>query len=85
MIEEVEGSNATRLKFTLDIDIIGYKGIIYLPNSSKFKISILKQKHDSPTRGHVGFLKTYFKIQQYFLLSGMKTNFQKYVAECNTC
>jgi hypothetical protein len=62
LIEEVESNNGTRPNFTWENDILWYKGRIYLPNSSKFKFQILKENHDSPSTGHVGFFKTYYNI-----------------------
>jgi hypothetical protein len=35
--------------------VLWYKGRIYLSPNSKFKSNILKESHDSPTAGHVGF------------------------------
>jgi hypothetical protein len=36
----------------------------------KFKLQVLKENHDSPTVGHVGFFKTYYNILLVFLLEG---------------
>ena len=40
-------------------DILWYKGMIYLSLTSRFKDKVLKESHDSPAAGHVGFFKTY--------------------------
>jgi hypothetical protein len=66
IIKEVNNNVASCSKFTWENDILWYKGRIYLPNTSKFKIQILKENHDSPFVGHVGFFKTYYNIQQSF-------------------
>ena len=65
--------------------ILWYKQRIYLPSSSKLKTQVLKENHDSPTTGHVGFFKTYHNTCQSFFWEGMKTDIHKYVAECDTC
>ena len=57
LIEEVESKPTTNHKFTWVNGILWYKQRIYLPNSSKFKLQILKENHDSLTTNHVGFLK----------------------------
>ena len=85
LIEEVEKNKATNYKYSWEKDILWYKQRIYLPSSSKFKTQVLKENHHSPTTSHVGFFKTYHNIRQSFFWKGMKTNIQKYVAECDTC
>ena len=62
LIEEVENNKETNSKYLWEKDILWYKQRIYLPSSSKFKTQVLKENHDSPTGGHVGFLKTYHNI-----------------------
>eukprot|EP00253_Pinus_taeda_P034459 PITA_34459 len=66
-------------------DILWYKRRIYLTPSSKFRMKILKESHNSPTAGHVGVFKTYYKIRQSFYWKGMGKKFQKYVTECDVC
>ena len=62
LIEEVESNKATNSKYSWEKDILWYKQRIYLPSSSKFKIQVLKENHDSPTTDHVGFFKTYHNM-----------------------
>ena len=59
MIEEVHRNKEANSKYSWGKDIIWYKQRIYLPSWSKFKTQVLKENHDSPTVGHVGFFKTY--------------------------
>jgi hypothetical protein len=66
LIEEIESNNAMSSRFTWENAILWYKGRIYLPNLSKFKIQILKENLDSMTTCHVGFFKTYYNVQQSF-------------------
>jgi hypothetical protein len=80
----VERNPTTNPKFTWENDILWYKQRIFLPNSSKFKLQVLKENHDSPTTGHVGFFKTYYNICQSFFWKGMWSDIQKYVVECDT-
>jgi hypothetical protein len=70
-------------KFEWRNDILWYKGIIYLISHSKFKSNILKESHDSPTVGHVGFFKTYYNAHQSFFWKGMSKDIHKYIAECD--
>jgi hypothetical protein len=85
LIEEVERKPTSNPKFTWENDIMWYKQQIFFPISSKFKLQVLKQNHDSLRTGHVGFFKTYYNIRQSFFWKGMRSEIQKYVAECDTC
>jgi len=85
IIEEVNNNVASCSKFTWENDILSYKGRIQFPNTSKSKIQILIENHDSLFVGHVGFLKTYYNIRQSLFWKGMKDDIQKYVAECDIC
>ena len=38
--------------------------------------------HTSPIGGHSGFLKTYHRVKKDFFWDGLKTNVQRFVAEC---
>jgi hypothetical protein len=71
LIEEVERNPTANPKFTWENDILWYKQQIFFPNSSKFKLQVLKENHDSPSAGHVGFFKTYYNICQSFFWKGM--------------
>ena len=41
--------------------------------------------HTSPLGGHSGFLKTYHKVKKEFFWEGLKSDIQKFVAECLVC
>ena len=41
--------------------------------------------HASPLGGHSGFLKTYHRVKNEFFLDGLKSDIQKFVAECLVC
>ena len=57
-------------KFEWKNDILWYKGRIYLNSNSKFKVKVMKESHDSPATGHVGFFKSYYNARRSFLLEG---------------
>ena len=84
IIEEVKRNPIANPKFTWEIDILWYKQKIFFPNSSKFKLQVLKENHDSPIAGHVGFFKTYYNIRQSLFWKGMCSDIHKYVVECDT-
>jgi transposase InsO family protein len=41
--------------------------------------------HTSPVGGHSGFLKTYHRVKKDFFWDGLKTDVQRFVAECLVC
>jgi hypothetical protein len=51
------------------------------PNSQK----VLLKLHTSPVGGHSGFLKTYHRVKKDFFGDGLKTDAQRFVAECLVC
>ena len=61
------------------------QGSIYLCKNSKFKQKILRELHTSPLGGHSGFLKTYHRVKKDFFWDGLKSDIQKFVAECLVC
>ncbi|UYV80895.1 K02A2.6-like, partial [Cordylochernes scorpioides] len=46
---------------------------------------LLKNFHDSPTAGHLGFTKTYDRIRKKYYWPGMYRTVRKYVAHCSDC
>ncbi|MDO5305520.1 MAG: RNase H-like domain-containing protein, partial [bacterium] len=72
-------------KFEWKNDLLWYKGRIYLSSNSSFKTQVLKESHDCPAAGHVGFFKTYYNARKSFFWKGMNADIQKYVAECGVC
>ena len=41
--------------------------------------------HTSPIGGHSGFLKTYHKVKKEFFWKCLKTDIQRFIAECLVC
>lgn len=53
-------------------NIIYYKNRIFLVLESKLKQKILKEVHDSPLAGQLGFLKTYRHLSERSSWKGLK-------------
>ena len=66
-------------------DIIYYKNQIFLVSESKLKQKILKEVHDSPLVGDLGFPKTYKHLRERFSGKGLKGDVLQYVRECAVC
>lgn len=56
---------------------------VVLPES--LRPEIMRVFHDHKTAGHLGFLKTYKKIQQRYYFKGMYTYIEDYVKNCRSC
>jgi hypothetical protein len=52
---------------------------------SQLKQKVLLELHTSAVGGHSGFLKTYHTVEKEFFWDGLKTDFQRFVAECLVC
>ena len=53
-------------------DVIYYKDRIFLVPKSNLNKKILEADHDAPLAGHLGFLKTYKKVREWFSWKGLK-------------
>ena len=45
----------------------------------------MKESHDSPAAGHVGFFKYYYNARRSFFCKGLQNDIQQYVVECDNC
>ena len=59
------------------------KRLILLPQCMRH--SVFKQLHAKITAGHLGFKKTYHKIQNRFHWYGMCRDVERYCLQCDTC
>ena len=71
--------------FSLHNGLILYKGKVYLGPTCSLKPKILHQVHDSPLRGHSGFLKSFHRLKSVFFWVGMKSDLKQYIRECAMC
>lgn len=71
--------------FTLQDNILRYKGRIVVAPGSSWCARLLEEYHASPTAGHSGFLRTYKRLQTGFYWQGMKADIKHFVAHCEVC
>jgi transposase InsO family protein len=71
--------------FTWKNGSLWYKDRLYLCKNSQLKQKVLLELHTSPVEGHSRFLKTYHRVKKDFFWDGLKTNVQRFVAECVVC
>ncbi|UYV84686.1 hypothetical protein LAZ67_X003094 [Cordylochernes scorpioides] len=62
-------------------DPMGKPWLLVVPRH--LRQELLKNFHDSPTAGHLGFTKTYDRIRKKYYWPGMYRTVRKYVAHCS--
>jgi hypothetical protein len=53
--------------------------------SSKEKMEILREMHESPIGGHVGMNRTYKRLKHFINWEGMKSDIEEYIQKCEKC
>jgi hypothetical protein len=73
-------------EYKLDNDeIIMYRGRIYVPNSHELKILILREMHNVPYAGHLGYQKTIAVVKSQYYWPGMKKEVVDFITKCLEC
>jgi hypothetical protein len=66
-------------------EIILYNNIIYVPNSHELRSIILKEMHNVPYVGHLGYQKIVAAVKSQHYCPGMKRDIIEYIAKCMEC
>jgi transposase InsO family protein len=82
LIQRLQQDSSASDTFTWKNDSLWYKDHLYLCKNSQLKQKVLLELHTSPVGGHSGFLKTYHRVKKDFFWDGLKTDVQRFVAEC---
>jgi hypothetical protein len=85
LIQRLQQDSSASDTFTWKNDSLWYKDRLYLCKNSQLKQKVLLEFHTSPVGGHSGFLKTYHRVKKDFFWDGLKTDVQRFVAECLVC
>jgi hypothetical protein len=85
LIQRLQHDSSASDTFTWKNDSLWYKDRLYLCKNSQLKQKVLLELYTSLVGGHSGFLKTYHRVKKDFFWDGLKTNVQKFVAECVVC
>jgi hypothetical protein len=73
-------------EYKLDKDeIFMYKGRIYVPNSHELKNMILREMHNVPYVGHLGYQKTIAAVKSQYYWPDMKKEVANFIARCLEC
>ena len=78
-------SSASPNGFTLQNDLLLYKGRFYLGSMCPFKTQILHHVHSSPLVGHSKFLKSYQRAKREFFRHSMKIDLKHLIKESDVC
>jgi hypothetical protein len=68
-----------------DEGVLGYKGMICVPNIKKLKDKILREAHESAYSIHPGGNKMYHDPKATYWWYGIKRDIAEYVTLCDTC
>jgi hypothetical protein len=82
LIQRLQQDSSASDTFTWKNDSLWYKDRLYLCKNSKLKQKVLLELHTPQVGGHSVFLKTYHRVKKDFFWDGLKTDVQRFVAEC---
>jgi hypothetical protein len=82
LIQRLQQDYSASDTFTWKNDSLWYKDHLYLYNISQIKQNVHLHLHTSRVGGNSEFLKTSHRVKREFFGDGLKTNFQRFVAEC---
>jgi hypothetical protein len=85
LIQKLQQDFSASDTFRWKNDSLWYKDCLYLCKNSQLKQKVLLELHTSRVGGHLGFLKTYHRVIEDFFWDGLKTDVQRFVAECLVC
>ena len=85
LIQKLQQDPSIFDRFSWKNDLLWYKDRLYLCKNSQLKQNILVEFQTSHLGGQWGFLKTYHRIKKDFFWDGLKSDIQKFVAECLVC
>lgn len=71
--------------YTLSAGILRNKGVIAVGNNTSLSDKLLTTLHSSPVGGHSGMRATYLRVKQMFFWPGLKSDVEKFVAQCPIC
>ena len=85
-----EGNGNQYPKFQLENNLLYVNDMehkrLVIPSTNRFLITaVLKDFHDSPVGGHLGFEKTLEKVKRQFFWKNMYNDIKEYVSTCSTC
>uniref|UniRef100_A0A2N9H0U4 Integrase catalytic domain-containing protein n=1 Tax=Fagus sylvatica TaxID=28930 RepID=A0A2N9H0U4_FAGSY len=85
LVSRLQASGEGEGHYTLNQGLLLYKDRFYIGKESGMKIKVLALIHDSPLRGHSGYLKSLHRAKKDWFWHGMKKDIKAYIRGCDTC
>jgi hypothetical protein len=85
MMAEFQNSVTNSDEPDISIDkegLLRFKNRLYIPDSTKIKLTILDDVHKKPYFGHPGYQKTITTLRKLFYWPNMKGETTEYLARC---
>jgi hypothetical protein len=60
-------------------------GLLYIPQDSELRTTLMREVHDAPTGGHLGREKTYSRLTAAVYWRGVYDDVRDYVSSCVSC
>jgi hypothetical protein len=60
-------------------------GLLYIPQDSELRTTLMREVHDAPTGGHLGREKTYSRLTQQVYWKGVYDDVRDYLMGCLSC
>ncbi|UYV66588.1 hypothetical protein LAZ67_4002211 [Cordylochernes scorpioides] len=89
IIQEIDSKSESGYEITDGIlyrknyDPMGKPWLLVVPK--QMRVAILREAHDAPMAGHLGFAKTYDRIIRQYFWPGLHRSVRQYVAHCREC
>jgi hypothetical protein len=82
LIQRLQKDSSASYTFTWKNDSLWYKDLLYLCKNSQLKQKVLLELHTSLVGEHLGFLKTYHRVNKEYVWDGLKIDVQRSLVEC---
>ncbi|UYV72292.1 K02A2.6-like [Cordylochernes scorpioides] len=89
IIQEIDSKSESGYKiidgilYRKNYDPMGKPWLLVVPK--QMRIDILREAHDAPMAGHLGFAKTYDRVRRKYFWPGLHRSVRQYVAHCREC
>ncbi|UYV76014.1 hypothetical protein LAZ67_13002151 [Cordylochernes scorpioides] len=89
IIQEIDSKSESGYKiidgilYRKNYDPMGKPWLLVVPK--QMRVDILREAHDAPMAGHLGFAKTYDRVRRKYFWPGLHRSVRQYVAHCREC
>ncbi|UYV74416.1 hypothetical protein LAZ67_11003491, partial [Cordylochernes scorpioides] len=89
IIQEIDSKSESGYKiidgilYRKNYDPMGKPWLLVVPK--QMRVDILREAHDAPMAGHLGFVKTYDRVRRKYFWPGLHRSVRQYVAHCREC